>query len=295
MELTSDCNLKCEHCYNWWKREGKVIERFDSYRRAFALLDHLIRETSIKHVFFTGGEPTMSERFIELVLYAKANGVKVTVMTNGNGALAVYAQLVTLKVDVLEISVHAFCPEIHDRMTGVPGSWERMMTTLKIVLEGGLDVVPVIVVSKENYLHVKECVEELYKMGLRRFKVNCYSLGGGENRNVCLSVGSNELREVFKEVNDLAESLDIEIISDACVPLCLLKPEDYPYLYFGNCSLDMYHHPLIFDIIGNLRLCKYSDVVAGNIYNESLPDILNSDYAKAWREVQVERCSECSR
>ena len=90
IELTSDCNLRCKHCYNWWKQEGINMERLGSFRKAYLLLDYLIRKTTLSKVVFTGGEPTISERFIELVLHAKVNGVRVIVITNGNGEIKVY-------------------------------------------------------------------------------------------------------------------------------------------------------------------------------------------------------------
>ena len=66
---------------------------------------------------FTGGEPTISERFIELVLHAKVNGVRVIVITNGNGEIKVYEQLAALQVNLMEFSILSFRPEIHDRIT----------------------------------------------------------------------------------------------------------------------------------------------------------------------------------
>ncbi|MCD7898629.1 MAG: radical SAM protein [Bacteroides sp.] len=76
IELTSECNLQCRHCYNWWKQEGKPVRYQNSYHQAFRLLQHLMTTTTVEHFTFTGGEPTMSERFIELVLHAKLNKKK---------------------------------------------------------------------------------------------------------------------------------------------------------------------------------------------------------------------------
>lgn len=294
IELTSECNLRCEHCYNWWKQEGKQVERFNSYRKAFALLDYLIRKTTVERVVFTGGEPTISERFIELVLHAKVNGAKVTVITNGNGSLDVYRRLAALKVDLMEFSVLSFRPEIHDSVTGVKGSWERMMASMKFMLEQGRAVVPVIVVTRTNYAYVRECVEELHRMGLRRFMINRYNIGGeGVNHEEGLSLDADSLREVFREVDALAGQLGLDIVSGVCTPHCLLDPKDYPRIRFGNCSFDVYRRPLTFDIIGNVRLCNHSPVIAGNIYQQELSEILFSDYPASWVETKAEACLGC--
>ena len=85
IEVTPVCNLHCRHCYNPWKRKGANDAEGGSYRKAAALLGWLIARTTAERVVFTGGEPTISERFLELVVHAKVNGLRVSVITNGNG------------------------------------------------------------------------------------------------------------------------------------------------------------------------------------------------------------------
>ena len=119
---------------------------------------------------------------------------------SGNGDPAIYERLVALKVDLVELSILSFRPEVHDAITGVRGAWEKTMATLRFLLEKGQKVLPVIVVTKANYLDVEACMKELFRMGIRRFMVNRYNIGGeGLNQKESLSVGKVELREdVYK-------------------------------------------------------------------------------------------------
>lgn len=296
IELTSDCNLRCKHCYNWWKQEGMNMERLGSFRKAYLLLDYLIRKTTLSKVVFTGGEPTISERFIELVLHAKVNGVRVIVITNGNGEIKVYEQLAALQVNLMEFSILSFRPEIHDRITGVPGAWEKMMLSLQLILGRGIEVVPVIVITALNYLYVGECIKRLCQMGIRRFMVNRYNIGGeGLNQPMQLSVGREALHQVFGEVNELASRYGLDVVSGVCTPHCLLDPVDYPFIRFGNCPTNVYNRPLTFDIVGNVRMCNHSPNIVGNVYRQPLPDILFSSYACSWDSIVVENCRGCKK
>ena len=84
------CNLRCSWCDTGYSFEGgtemSVDEIMDEVGDCF-------------RVCFTGGEPTLSERFLELVVHAKVKGLRVTVITNGNGDLAVYEGLARAGVD----------------------------------------------------------------------------------------------------------------------------------------------------------------------------------------------------
>lgn len=318
VEVTPVCNLRCRHCYNPWKRgmgegrtdaEGKEgrAERDEwlagamqtgkgTYRKAARLLDWLVERTTAERVVSTGGEPTLSERFLELVVHAKVKGLRVTVITNGNGDLAVYEGLARAGVDLMEFSVLSARAETHDGITGVKGSWERAMRSLRLMMERGVEVVPVTVVMERNAGEVAECVEYLHGMGLRRFMVNRYNIGGeGLNQAEEVSASRERLRETFREVDGLAGRLGLEVVSGVCTPHCLLDPEDYPHIRFGNCPTDVYRRPLTFDLEGNVRMCNHSPRVAGNVYRQELADILFSDYACSWAETRAAFCEGCAK
>ena len=296
VEVTSDCNLRCKHCYNWWKHAEATVPARASYRKAFALLEWLIRHTTAERVVFSGGEPTLSERFEELALHAKVNGLRVTVITNGNGSRRTYEALARMGVDMMEFSVLSAREETHDGITGVRGSWRRLMEALRLTLERGVKVVPVTVVTALNAEGVAECVRTLHGLGLRRFMVNRYNIGGeGLNQARSLSPDRKTLRRVFREVDELAGLLSLDVVSGVCTPHCLLDPAEYPHIRFGNCSPEVYNHPLTFDLDGNVRMCNHSPKVLGNIYRQPLQEVLFSDYACSWNSTQATFCGECSR
>jgi MoaA/NifB/PqqE/SkfB family radical SAM enzyme len=80
--------------------------------------------------------------------------------------------------------------------------------------------------------------------------------------------------------------MGLRLTSNVCSPICLLNPKDYPNIGFGRCSFDVLRRPIALDINGNIRLCNHSPVVAGNIYEQSLADILYSDYAYSWEKCK---------
>lgn len=296
VELTTECNIRCMHCYNWWKQDGEPPVHLNAYKKAFRLVDRLIRTTSAERLTFTGGEPTIAERFIELVLHAKLHKKKVTIITNGNGPTEVYRQLCRLQVDLMEFSIHSLYADVHDAITRKPDSWKRAVEHMQTMMREGIPCVPVIVVTKHNYDHVADTVRFFYDMGIRNAMVNRYNLGGeGLNHPNALSAGRDALHEAFGKVNEFAETSGMRIVSGVCTPHCILNPDDYPHIRFGACSDDMYRRPLTFDIEGNLRLCNHSPVVAGNIYKQSLGEILGSDYIDEWCRLDMPFCTSCSR
>lgn len=198
-------------------------------------------------------------------------------------------------IKLTEVSIFSANPDIHDNITGVKGSWKRTIETLALLKESGVPIVPVIVITRLNTENITECIKFLHNIGLKRFMINRYNVGGnGLNQKINLSADKEELQQIFKSINDLADHLSLHISSGVCTPHCLLNPTDYPHIRFGNCPTDAYQRPLTFDIEGNIRLCNHSPKIVGNIFKDSFHAILFSEYVCSWENVIPVFCKECT-
>ena len=123
-ELTDACNLKCRYCYNIWKMPNAEHTPFNSYEKAKRTLQRAFKQAEIKNVTFTGGEPFMAKRMLELALFCRMEGKSVTMISNGTlGTKEDYEILLKMGVRLFELPIHSADPLIHDHITCVKGSW----------------------------------------------------------------------------------------------------------------------------------------------------------------------------
>jgi len=278
-EVTQRCNLGCVYCYNHWKRDGSDgTGSSTSYHEALKTLKRLFKQANVKHVTFTGGEPMLMERIEELVLFCRMKGASVSMITNGNAASErQLLQLIKINVEPFELPFHSNDKAIHDRMTGVPGSWEKSKSSIRFIAQSGGFVVPVIVVTKHNFGTVGSTLEALNQMGFTRIMLNRYNIGGkgiGKPEEVMPTI--EQLNEAFSQANETAMKLNLEISSNVCTPHCVINPQLYRSIAFTNCSMDVSKRPLTLTAAGELRFCNHSPTVLGNIYTEPVRSILEN-------------------
>jgi len=293
-ELTDKCNLGCRYCYNIWKIPGAERNSFNSYEKAIKTLVHLFSQADIKNVTLTGGEPFMAERVKEIALFCRMEGKTVTVISNGFlGTMSDYKSLIAMGITLFEFPVHSANPEIHDYITQVKGSWAKSQASIQSIISLKGYPVPVIVLTKYNVDVLGETLDFIHSLGLKRIMLNRYNIGGnGTADPAAVSATHSQLRKAFAIANEKAKELKLVISSNVCSPDCLLNPSDYTAIMFGHCSPDALRRPVTLDINGNIRLCNHSPVVAGNIYESDLKDILSSPYTELWHTVP-EFCSDC--
>jgi radical SAM protein with 4Fe4S-binding SPASM domain len=294
-EITGTCNLNCRYCYNIWKVPEAEACKPGSYKKALRTLKQLFKTTDVQHLTFTGGEPFLSERFPEVVLFARMKGKSITLITNGTSASKEeYQHMLNLGVSLFEIPVHSASPEIHDRMTQHEGSWQKAQNSINYLLGSNAYVVPVIVLTRFNTDVLEETLHFLKKQNLTRIMMNRYNYGGyGIVNPEEISATLLQLKKAYHIANHLSKELGLKITSNVCTPRCVINPKNYPMIGFGNCSPDVLRRPITLDIEGNIRLCNHSPVVAGNIFQQKPEEILFSDYAQQWAEIKPQFCSNC--
>jgi radical SAM protein with 4Fe4S-binding SPASM domain len=181
-------------------------------------------------------------------------------------------------------------------MAGVEGSWERSVASIKFLKSIGANPVAVVVLTRHNVAGVADTLDFIASLGVKRIMVNRYNIGGrGVAEPRAVSATREELRQAYAAIDGKAVEKGLKITSNVCTPHCVLNPVDYPHIGFGNCSPDPLRRPVTLDMDGGVRLCNHSPVVAGNIFEAPLEQILYSPYSRSWGEIVPSCCADCAR
>ncbi len=134
LELTYSCNLSCSFCYNDLALKGRPL----STRQWLDLLSDLASMGAMQ-LTLTGGEPLAHPDFFQIGGEARRLGFMVRVKSNGHALDAPRAERLIREVNpfVVELSLHGDRATTHDRQTGIPGSFGRLMTNLEGLLARG--------------------------------------------------------------------------------------------------------------------------------------------------------------
>ena len=133
IEIASECNERCIHCYIPHEEKNKVISK----DLLFKILEQG-RKLNIINVILSGGEPLLHKDIISFLRKCKELDLSVNVLTN----------LTLLTNDILEemkhnpllsiqTSLYSINPAIHDQITLREGSCEKTKNgILKLISEG---------------------------------------------------------------------------------------------------------------------------------------------------------------
>ena len=135
LELTYRCNLGCVYCYNDLKLRGQRLS-LDEYRR---LLEDLA-DLQVLNLTLSGGEPLMHPEFFAIGAMARELGFLTRIKSNGHLLDRPLATRVRDEVDpfMIDLSLHGASSLTHDRMTRIPGSFERLIQNIREMKELGL-------------------------------------------------------------------------------------------------------------------------------------------------------------
>lgn len=136
LELTYRCNLNCVQCYcNLPMNDEEALRKELSFDEVRDILDQIAEEGCL-WLLLTGGEPLARPDFLDVYSYAKKKGMLLSLYTNGtllSGVVADYlAEWPPRKV---EITLHGTTAHTFESITRVPGSFERCMRGIELLME----------------------------------------------------------------------------------------------------------------------------------------------------------------
>lgn len=140
LELTWRCNERCGHCYLPSHQDTDKSRKPLRGPQWLSILDEL-QEAGTLFLVLIGGEAMMHPDFWTVAEGASQRGFATTLITNGLLLDEASAdRLRSLGIQGVTLSIYSSTPEIHDAMTGVPGSWRRTTAALQRMRDRGIAV-----------------------------------------------------------------------------------------------------------------------------------------------------------
>jgi MoaA/NifB/PqqE/SkfB family radical SAM enzyme len=290
-EVTHRCNLGCEHCYLTEGPVGRPRPASDelSLDEIRTILDDLA-EAGTMFLTLSGGEVFMRRDFLAIVAAARERAFSVTVFTTGtllNPETA--AELADLHPLSVEVSVYSARPEVHDRVTRIPGSHERSLRALRLLRERGVIILIKSPLMSVNAGELDDIVALAQELGAGcAFDPMLTPRRDGDQAPLSLAPSAAQLRAFFADpvlAREFAQPVKClpqagEEICGTGRRTCLISP--YGDLF--PCGV----HPIP---AGNLRRQRFREIWGGSPLLQELRTQTVADLRNGAKAIPGFRCS----
>ena len=166
--VTGRCNFSCPYCNGLRCNDDMDFGFFKG------VLDDAAQNHALKNVRFSGGEPTLHPRLVDMIKEARKCGTvdRIAISTNGFADFSLYDSLVAAGANDFSISCDSCDPDVVAELAGgVKNAWERVSGNL-VALSKISNVMAGITVSEKNLHDVRDVVERLDAMGVADMKLS---------------------------------------------------------------------------------------------------------------------------
>ena len=153
--VTQTCAMDCKLCYADCGAHPAGELTTEQWK---ALIDQLIAEDFL-HVLFEGGEPFQRPDFEDLLAYCRRRfyiAIRTHATTIDNARAE---RLKPLGVGRLYVDLFAAEPEVHDELTGTPGSFAAALRGISAARDAGIQVTILGILSRKNHLHLQRYID----------------------------------------------------------------------------------------------------------------------------------------
>ncbi|MDT8285508.1 MAG: radical SAM protein [Elusimicrobiales bacterium] len=272
--LTYRCNLACRFCYAacGCRKDPSADElpAGDIVR----LLRMIAVEAQVPSVSFTGGEPCLRPELPEFVAEAKKLGLWANLITNGTLVTPELARrLKEAGLDSAQVSLEAGTAELHDRITAVPGAFEKCLAGARNLHAAGLRVHTNTTVSALNKDALEPLLDAVKALGSDKFSMNMLMPVGSADENMRETfISYSEIGDVALAAARLAEERGLEFMWYSPTPMCVFNPVPLGLGNKGCAACD-----------GLLSSAPNGDLLPCSSYPEPLGNLL--EYEGRFREL----------
>jgi radical SAM protein with 4Fe4S-binding SPASM domain len=181
LSTTNFCNLSCKYCFISAKEKGLLLnyDKAESFLSFFS--SYAIPHTKIS---FTGGEPTLHPRILDMVDFVEENFIDPYTIITTNGVIPRKKLKGFLKRDVILHVTFEGLPEIHDverPFHDLKGSSNAVLKTIKMVVDEDPDKLIVRVNYSKNKIGKEKRIADFFaSLGIKKVSLGIlYPIGKG--------------------------------------------------------------------------------------------------------------------
>ena len=296
LELTEVCNVKCTHCYNFWRDESIGQNSLDT-KRLDTIIDRIV-EAGVFHVVLTGGEPmAMFPLLLHGFKRLKENNISFS--CNSNLMLAREdrcKQLSELGLDHILTSLPSCDPDTNDLIMGKPGSYEKIMKGIENARKYGIRISVNMVVTKATYKDVYDTAKLVAKKGCQKLFVTRMVPPTYTHGKVDLSTLPNheETKIALDQAIKARDEFGIMIGSLVSYPLCFLGDLEKYSDFVGRGCPGQSGHIMSINATGNTHSCAHEATGYGNVFDKPIKEIYKNPEMEKWRtQYHYDGCSGC--
>jgi len=225
VELTSACNCRCSHCYNYWRPRNEAPKSMT--KKVADRILQVMLEQEIKRACLTGGEPFLNFKMFQyLTKNMQSNGISVSTNTNLSVATDIqldYALMHNLRILTTVMGSNAL---MHDAMTNTEGSFSNTIKNIKRCVSARNDIMVNIVVSKPILHKVYEIASYIADLGVKHIfasTVICPKYIKGTDREPLFTFNEDDIADVLNPLLDIRDKYGIHVSTITTFPLCSLS------------------------------------------------------------------------
>jgi glycosyltransferase involved in cell wall biosynthesis/phenylacetate-coenzyme A ligase PaaK-like adenylate-forming protein/MoaA/NifB/PqqE/SkfB family radical SAM enzyme len=309
---TMSCTANCKTCQLRRDLHKSLINQrklsFEQWLQIFKDASGL----GVERLDISGGEPTLYKNLIGLIKAGKEYGWYINLNTNGSLINEDYAKrLIDAGLDSVSISIYSAVPQIHDEMRNCEGLWKKATEAVKTFNNlrrnsSGLQIATQCLICRENYKELADLMKLDYELGSDRIALT-YLEGDFEKKYLLKEDEINDFKlNVIPKAKAFCETLDSVIkkrateVVESVFSERINSVSNFANGLYSPEQLNPCQRPKEFTIIlanGDVHPCnmvEYShEPVMGNLFENSLPEIWNSEKWNQFRETLFEYCRLC--
>jgi radical SAM protein with 4Fe4S-binding SPASM domain len=295
-EVTQRCNHDCLHCYNAWKNPAPYPMGELGTTETLNMLGRMIDQTGAELVSLSGGEPLLRDDLEAIVDFLHWRERRINLICNGSlmNDAAVARLAASDRISIFELPLLSVERDIHDRLSGVQGAFDRTTLAMASLKAAGQRVVGVFVATRLNLPTWRETIELAVALGLDGLMFNRFNPGGRGRENVALLQASpEELAAALDVAQELSAEYHIGVACSIAMPPCLFDHARWPRLSFGYCAAGGQRAYYTLDPLGNVRPCNHSATILGNIRQTTFAAMTAGPAMAAFRTARPRFCDAC--